>query len=118
MGLRLGALHGQGSYSIYGRRYEIDRTGFVGTVGPRLVFAKVECNLLFELGSRLTYLSIDDFGPQDFGGPFQFTSEIGVSYLVCPAFKVGYQFQHMSNAGMYSPNPGLEMHMVEVAYRF
>lgn len=113
-----GALHGEGSYRVAGIRRKIDRTGLVGTVGPRLVFAKQGGNLLFELGSRLTYLSIEEFGRHDFGGPFQFTSEIGLSYLLSSAFKVGYQFQHMSNAGMYSPNPGLEMHMVEVAYRF
>ncbi len=113
-----GALHGEGSYRVAGLRRDTDRTGFIGTVGPRLVLAREGSNLLLELGSRLSYLSIDNFGPQDFGGPVQFTTEFGLSYLICAAFKIGYQFQHMSNAGMYSPNPGLEMHMLEIGYRF
>ena len=31
---------------------------------------------------------------------------------------LGYRFQHMSNAGLYNRNPGLNLHMVEFAWWF
>jgi hypothetical protein len=31
---------------------------------------------------------------------------------------VGYRFQHMSNASIYNRNPGLELHLLELSYRF
>ena len=31
---------------------------------------------------------------------------------------MGYRFQHMSNAGLASENPGLNLHMIEVRWAF
>jgi hypothetical protein len=33
-------------------------------------------------------------------------------------WRLGYRFQHMSNAGLSQPNPGLNMHMFALSYLF
>ena len=42
----------------------------------------------------------------------------GISFYVTPEITAGYRFHHMSNGDMYSSNPGLNMHLLEVGYRF
>jgi hypothetical protein len=49
---------------------------------------------------------------------FQFTSHLGVNWDFAPHWRVGYRFQHMSNAGLATPNPGLNLHIFSVSYRF
>jgi hypothetical protein len=70
------------------------------------------------MGVNATIISDHTFGDEDFGGPFQFTSHIGLDYYFTRHFMMGYRLQHMSNAGIYSPNPGVNIHMLAVGYRF
>ena len=66
----------------------------------------------------LTGLSRDEFGSKDLGGNFQFTSHAGLNWDFAEHFRVGYRFQHMSNAGLREPNPGLNLHLFAVSYLF
>jgi hypothetical protein len=52
----------------------------------------------------------------DLGGPVQFHSRIGVSYALAPSWRLGASFGHISNAGLYDENPGLERAMVTLSY--
>jgi hypothetical protein len=63
-------------------------------------------------------LSQSDFGAKDFGVPFQFTSHVGLNWDVTSHWRLGYRFQHMSNAGLDAHNPGLNMHMFGLSYLF
>jgi len=54
----------------------------------------------------------------DFGERFQFTSHIGLIWYLTDRVSLGYRFQHMSNAGLASPNPGLNLEMLELSYHF
>lgn len=92
--------------------------GFVGAAGPGLAVGAWDDRLLLKAGVSPTVISQDQFGDEDLGGPVQFTSHIGLALRVHRRLSVGYRFQHMSNAGLYDHNPGLNLHMLEVFWRF
>jgi lipid A 3-O-deacylase len=91
---------------------------FVGSIGPGLYLMTPGQGVAIVAGVYPTYLGQSKFGTEDFGETFQFVSEIGVNLDFCRNWTVGYRFQHMSNAGIASENPGLNMHMIELGYHF
>jgi lipid A 3-O-deacylase len=91
---------------------------FAGTVGPMVELRKGTFPLVLEGGSSPTILSRDRFGARNFGERFQFTSHIGLTWYITKQDSLGYRFQHMSNAGISQPNPGLNLQMLELSYRF
>jgi lipid A 3-O-deacylase len=95
-----------------------EENGFVGTLGPELAFQSDRVPIVFDAGVRPTWLSRYSFGYRDLGLHFQFTSYVGLGWEFSTHWKIGYRFQHMSNAGLGTPNPGLNLHMFELGYRF
>jgi lipid A 3-O-deacylase len=100
------------------------RDGGLGEVGPMLTLGHGRFPLGAEAGVEPTVLTRTKFGTgnearsKDFGLPFQFTSHIGLYYDVAKRVRLGYRFQHMSNAGLGSPNPGLTLHVFYASYLF
>jgi hypothetical protein len=100
-------------------------SGFVGSVGPGL-YISIKEMVELSMGINPTVISKDEFGDEELGGPFQFTSHIGLNFtshiglnvVFYDHYSLGYRLQHMSNAGFYDHNPGVNMHMLEVEYRF
>ena len=93
-------------------------TGFIATLGPGLMLRNEKGRFALFGGVSPTLMSQHEYGVEDFGGVFQFTSYIGLSFLFTDHFGIGYRFQHMSNAGIYDENPGLDMNMFILKYRF
>jgi hypothetical protein len=93
-------------------------TAFVGSIGPGLIFSGLRDRISIFLGVNPTIISRHRFGGDDLGGPFQFTSHIGMNFNIARHFAVGYRLQHMSNFVFYDSNPGLNLHMIEAVYRF
>lgn len=91
---------------------------FVGTVGPLVELRKRSFPLALDGGSSPTILSRDQFGTKNFGERFQFTSHVGLTWYITNHISVGYRFQHMSNAGLAHPNPGLNLQVLELSYIF
>ena len=89
----------------------------VFTTGPSFLVGRQRLPFSFEVGFSPTLLSNHDFGTRNFGTPFQFTSHFGLNWDL-GHFRVGYRFQHMSNADISQNNPGLSMQMVALSYRF
>src|SRR3954471_11970672 len=81
--------------------------GFVGTVGPEMVVKYNPARMAVNMGVRATMLSRNFFEGRNFGIPFQITSHIGADWEMIHRWNVGYRFQHMSNSGLSSSNPGL-----------
>ncbi|MEJ2363396.1 MAG: acyloxyacyl hydrolase [Deltaproteobacteria bacterium] len=104
--LSAGALRGGGT------------TGFIGSVGPSVALSMVNGLILLDGGISAALLSKHKFGQENFGGPIQFVSHVGISFKLGTNLGVGYRFQHMSNASIYKRNPGLELHMLELTYFF
>jgi hypothetical protein len=90
----------------------------VGTIGPTLLLGRERLPASLEGGVGPTLLSRHEFGDKDFGTEFQFTSHVGLNWDFAPHWRLGYRFQHMSNAGLASKNPGLNMHLFGVSYVF
>lgn len=87
-------------------------TGAALSVGPVGVWDRNGDRWRFEIGVKPTLLTKERFGTLDLGGQFHFTSHLGIRYQLRPEFAVGYRFQHISNAGISSPNPGLDLHLL------
>ena len=90
----------------------------IGTIGPSLVLSRARLPLSLEGGVSPTFLSRDEFESDNFGMQLQFTSYLGLNWEFTRHWRVGYRFQHMSNAGLSTPNPGLNMHMFALSYVF
>ena len=93
-------------------------SAFVGSIGPGIYFTGLRDRISLYLGVNPSIISEHEFGDVDLGGPFQFTSHIGVDFNIARHFGIGYRLQHMSNFVFYDSNPGLNLHMIEGAYRF
>lgn len=95
-------------------------TGLEASLGFAFVFGSASGDGAFQLraGSAVTLLSEDEFGDQDFGGPVQFTHHISLYYWFLENLSAVARVQHMSNGGIYDENPGLDMIMLALVYRF
>lgn len=94
-------------------------TGFITTLIPGISLGSQDRRISLDLGAGVALLSKYQFGNQNFGGPFQFVANLGISVAVYKALGVGYQFQHISDALIYgSDSRGVDLHMFEVSYRY
>jgi hypothetical protein len=93
-------------------------TGLVVSVGPGLYLTSAHKRLLLEAGVNPSFVSEDKYGREDIGGPIQFTVYVGLSWRFYRAWGVDYRLQHMSNAGIYAENPGINQHMFGLIYYF
>jgi lipid A 3-O-deacylase len=94
------------------------RQGFVGTTGPVLELRAGKFPVTLEGGVSLTALSRYESPDRDLGGRFQFTDHVGLDWHITKRFTLGWRYQHTSNAGIYSRNPGLNLQMLSVSYTF
>ena len=98
---------------------EVDGTGaFIGSLGPSAILSRRGFPVSLDMGFNPTLMGRRSFPGRDFGMPFEFTSHAGLDWDVGRHFRLGYRFQHMSNGGLSSPNPGVNMHMFTISYRF
>ncbi len=102
----IGGLSGEGETAVYGRIAPV----------AEIYFGDFPVSLVLSSGPSL--YSEDTFDTYDIGGNFQFTSSVGLNWEFDDAWAIGYRFQHTSNADIDDPNPGLDMHTVNIAYTF
>jgi hypothetical protein len=91
---------------------------YIGTFGPTFELGRNRFPLVFELGSSPTILSRKHFGNTDFGTLFQFTTHGSVLWRAGSRLTVEARLQHMSNANIGPSNPGLNMFLLGVGWRF
>ena len=104
--LAVGALTGEG-----------ETAGYIH-FGPSLEFAFDDFPVTLVIASGPSLYSEDTFDKFDLGGNVHFTSSIGFNWQACENWSIGYRFQHTSNAGLDSHNPGLDMHALSVGYSY
>lgn len=85
--------------------------------GGDLVLSAFADRFEVEGGFRPAVLFRDHYGKDDFGGPIHFATHLGLAVNFGPV-AVNYRFQHMSNAGIYDHNPGIDLHLIGLGYRF
>jgi hypothetical protein len=93
-------------------------TGLLGTLGLELVIGLGHSPFTVRAGSGATLMSRHKYGDEDFGGAFQFTSHLGLEYHFLESYSAFTRVQHMSNAGIYSENPGINMAMIGLRHTF
>jgi hypothetical protein len=91
---------------------------FIGTLGPALELTRGTFPLSLDCSFSPTYISRYHFGLINLGENVQFTTLFGLNWDVVSHWRVGYHFQHMSNAGIKEPNPGFNLHVFSIAYLF
>ncbi len=91
-------------------------SGVVVSLGPVAVFTQANRRWEIELGIKPTFLGEDRYGDFDMGGQFHFISHVGVNYRFRQGFTLGYRFQHISNANIEDPNPGLDIHTISASW--
>jgi|HubBroStandDraft_2_1064218.scaffolds.fasta_scaffold371398_1 lipid A 3-O-deacylase len=94
------------------------KDGFVGTLGPVIELREGEFPVTLEGGVSPTLLSRYNFSERNLGGRFEFTDHLGLDWRITKYFTAGWRYQHMSNAGIYKHNPGLNLQMLSASYRF
>ena len=93
--------------------------GFISAFGPGLTFTRRDWNLTMEMGTGAVFVSDETFGSQDFGGPVQILGHGGLTYHFPARVNLGWRFQHFSDATIYGTNNrGVDIHFLELSYRF
>ena len=94
-------------------------TGFITELTPGIAFNYPDWNLTLDIGGGWAYLSDYKFGSQNIGGPFQIVGHGGITYHLPWNVSVGWRFHHISDATIYgTDNRGVDLHMLELSYRF
>ena len=77
-------------------------------------------SLFVELGISPTVLGGSSFNGRDMGGNFHFTSSaaVGVTFGARDSMALALRIQHMSNGGLSSSNPGMDMIGLNFAFNF
>jgi hypothetical protein len=73
-----------------------------------------------EAGVGAHLLSETRLGHNSYSTAFQFGSLVGLglSFGGRGQYQLGYRFQHISNASIKSPNSGMDLHLLRLAYAF
>ena len=87
-------------------------------MGPVFSLAQRDSRFAFIFAFKFALMDDYQFGDEDLGGRFAFIEEIGFRYYLGWNMEAGYQFRHMSIAYIYHKNPGVDMHIFELAYNF
>jgi hypothetical protein len=90
---------------------------FAGAVVSLTKKLMPQVSLFAEVGTGPTLISNHQFGTLDLGGPLQFTHHLSVG-LRAANVVLALRFQHMSNAHIYAENPGADVRLIELDYRF
>jgi hypothetical protein len=93
-------------------------TAFLATLVPDIAFGPRDSLLSMDIGVGGALMSRYEFGSENMGGPFQFVLTVGLTFPVYKALGAGYRYHHMSDGRIYHSAQGLDVHMLEIVYRF
>ena len=91
---------------------------FTARLGAVVDFSYCGWPVHFVLATNVAYLSDHTFGSLDLGSDFQFLSSAGFDWHLSDRWILGYRWQHISNGGITSVNPGLNLNAVSIGFRF
>ena len=87
------------------------------SAGPAITMRPFGKHVVLDIGSRPTYISDDEFTALNLGDQLHFVSHIGLRLRLGDQVELGARLQHLSNASIESPNPGLEVFGVDLVFR-
>lgn len=86
------------------------------SVGPMLYFGIDKNTFSLMGGVSPSLMTNHTFRNIEFGGTFNFISHIAVLFSPIENMKLGYRFEHISNARIYESNPGINIHFIEIHF--
>lgn len=89
---------------------------FLVSVGPNLYLIEYDNIVFISTGIKPSFLTNHTFTEFDLGGDFNFISHIALIISLNEIFNLGYRFEHISNAGLYKNNPGVNLHFIELSF--
>lgn len=97
----------------------LEKVALVSSVTPVVAFGRKDGLLTIDAGLGGAIVTAHHFGRHDLGGPFQFTATAGLSVGLVGPLGLGYRFQHYSDGTIYgSDTRGVDLHMIELSYRY
>ncbi|MBI3170966.1 MAG: acyloxyacyl hydrolase [Hydrocarboniphaga effusa] len=97
--------------------FRYDKSSWRITAGPIFThaFNALRQSLELEGAVRVTYIERPSFGDEDLGSHFHFASHAGLAWRVPRSrMAVGFRFEHVSNAGLWEHNPGVNFASFEL----
>ncbi|GAQ95701.1 lipid A 3-O-deacylase [Thermodesulfovibrio aggregans] len=98
-----------------------DKTTVVAGVAPMLrqfLSDSITLKPFIEAGAGANITSRNGVENRRFGGAFIFSVMAGFGVEFKSGMKISYRFRHLSNAGLYSPNEGLNSHYLMFSIGF
>jgi len=93
--------------------------GLIGILSPGFCFTDNNKRFSLEFSGGIAIIPDYRIGEEDFGGPLQFTFEVGIGLRLFKHLGLGYRIQHYSDASLFgSDNRGVDWQLFEVGYRF
>ncbi len=93
-------------------------TGFISTMVGGVAMTNEPWRTTLDIGMGGALLSQWKFPGQNVGGPFQFIAHGGLLFHLPWDLLAGYRFHHMSDGTIYGNNRGVDLHMLEVRFRY
>lgn len=82
--------------------------------GPVFLLNTLQKNISLSGGISPSLMTKHKFKNLDLGGSFNFVSHIELMFSPIDKISLGYRFEHISNAGIYKNNPGVNMHFLQI----
>ncbi len=92
--------------------------GFSGSIAADLFLVSPERRFSFNSGVGAGLLEDYVLGDYDFGGPIFFLFHTGARLHLTPRISLGYRYAHQSNGHIYTKNPSLNLHQIELCFSF
>jgi len=74
-------------------------------------------NLYLETGIGFAFMDSTKIEDREKSTHFQFTDSIGLGFK-SKLYQVGYRFTHISNLDIATPNPSIDLHQIQISYKF
>ncbi|TET86792.1 MAG: acyloxyacyl hydrolase [Sulfurovum sp.] len=99
-----------------------NRDGFIYSITPvfTYTFKNVDVlnhNLYLETGIGFAFMDSTKIEDREKSTHFQFTDSIGLGFK-SKLYQVGYRFTHISNLDIATPNPSIDLHQIQISYKF
>ncbi|CAH2031896.1 acyloxyacyl hydrolase [Trichlorobacter ammonificans] len=99
-----------------------DVSGFIGTAGAGVLVGKPKTGPGLEVAVMAALLDKRTFGTYDLGSMLLFGGSVGVSWRFPCGLGLAYHIKHLSTGHLFysdhTPNPGLDMHMIEASWHW
>lgn len=92
--------------------------GLIVAVGPTAGLDLPGGIFYVAAGVRAGLMSRHTYGKADLGGAFTFEADLGLGLNLGRRLSAGYRWQHLSNARVYAQNPSVNLHALDLTYRF